>query len=64
MLHSRDGARFPPDMMLGIEAKEFNIVSVRPENLVSHGQSPLGVVWQTPSGCHMPFTEAWLPSDH
>ena len=37
MLHRRDGARFPPDMILGIQAKEFNLGFIRPEHLVSHG---------------------------
>jgi hypothetical protein len=34
MLHCRDGARFPPDRMLDIQAKEFNLGFIRPENLV------------------------------
>jgi hypothetical protein len=42
MLHLMDGARFPPDVMLGIQAKEFNLGFIRTENLVPHGQSPLG----------------------
>ena len=37
MLHRRDGARFPPDIMLGIQAKELNLGYIRPDNLVSHG---------------------------
>ena len=37
MLHHRDGARFPPDVKFGIQAKEFNLGVIRPENLVSHG---------------------------
>ena len=37
MLHSRDGARFPPDVTLGIQAKEFNLGFISPDNLVSHG---------------------------
>ena len=28
---------YPPDMMLGIQAKEFNLGFIRSENLVSHG---------------------------
>ena len=55
MLHLRDGASFPPDMTLGNQVKEFNLGFVRPENLVSHGQSPLGVFWQTPSGLSCVF---------
>ena len=50
LLHCRDGAWFPPDMMLGIQAKEFNLGFIRPENLVSHGLSPLGAFSKTPSG--------------
>ena len=30
------GAWFPPDMTLRIEAKQFNLGFIRPENLVSH----------------------------
>uniref|UniRef100_A0A4W5K2W6 Pyruvate dehydrogenase E1 component subunit beta n=1 Tax=Hucho hucho TaxID=62062 RepID=A0A4W5K2W6_9TELE len=37
MLHRRDGSRFPPDVTLGIQAKEFNLGFIRPDNLVSHG---------------------------
>ena len=49
MLHRRDGARFPLDMTLRIQAKEFNLGFIRPENLVSHGLPQ--------AGCHVPFTE-------
>ena len=37
MLRSRYGDRFPPDVMLGIQAKEFNLGFIKPVNLVSHG---------------------------
>ena len=44
MLHRRDGigqvmsgARFPPDVTLCIQAKEFNLGFIKLENLVSHG---------------------------
>ena len=37
MLQFRDGAKFPPDVTLGIQAKEFNLGFIRPQNLVSHG---------------------------
>ncbi|KAK6320196.1 hypothetical protein J4Q44_G00093030 [Coregonus suidteri] len=33
MLSLRDGARFPPDVTLGIQSKEFNLGFIRPENL-------------------------------
>jgi hypothetical protein len=31
------GAKFPLDMTLGIQAKDFNLHLIKPENLVSHG---------------------------
>ena len=50
MLYCRDGIDqvmsgtwFPPDMMLGIQAKEFNLCFIRPENFVSHGLRVLQV---------------------
>ena len=49
MLHRRDGARFSPDVTLGIQAIKLNLGFIRPENLVSHGLSPLGAFRQTPS---------------
>ena len=48
MLHCRNGARFPPDVMLGIQAKEFKLGFIRPENLVLHG---LRVFRCQPKGC-------------
>ena len=39
MLHRRDGAKFSPDVTLGIQAKEFNLGFIRPENLVSQSES-------------------------
>ena len=62
MFHRRDGLRFPPDVTLGIQFKEFNLGFIRPENLENQNQSPLGAFWQTPSG--VPFYEEWLPSGH
>ena len=47
MLYRRDGVRCPPDMTLGIQAKEINFGFIRPENLVS--ESPLDAFWQTTS---------------
>ena len=58
MLHRRDGAWFPPDVMLGIQAKEFNIGFIRPENLGSHGLKVLYVPFgKLQAGCHVPCTE-------
>ena len=37
LLHRSNGGKFPPDVMLGILAKEFNRGFIRPENLVSYG---------------------------
>ena len=37
MLHHRDGARLPTDVMLGILAEEFNLGFIRLENHVSRG---------------------------
>jgi hypothetical protein len=48
MLHCRDGAWFPPDVTLGIQAKEFNLGFIRPNNLS-------GAIWQTPSGLSCAF---------
>jgi hypothetical protein len=47
-----DGVWCPPDVTLGIQAKEFNLGFIRPENLVSHG---LGTFWQNPSGLSCAF---------
>ena len=57
MIHRRDGARFPPDVTVSIQVKEFNLGFIRPQNLVSHGL-------RVQVGCHVPFTEEWLPSGH
>ncbi|KAK3550941.1 hypothetical protein QTP70_010125 [Hemibagrus guttatus] len=50
MLHCRDGigqvmsgAWFPPDMTFAIQAKEFNLCFIRPENFVSYGLRVLQV---------------------
>ena len=48
MLHHRDGARFPLEVTLVIQVKEFNLGFIRSENLVSHGVSAFGAFWQTP----------------
>ena len=64
MFHCRNGARFPLDGTLGIQAKEFNLGFIRLENLVSHGLSPLGTVLfgKFQAGCHVPFTKERLLS--
>ena len=58
------GAWFPPDVTLGIQAKEFIIGFTRAEILVSHGQSPLGAFWLTPSELSFSFywevASVWL----
>ena len=55
MLHSRDGARFPPDVTLGIQAKEFHLSFISPQNFVL-AYSQRAVM------CF--FTKEWLPSGH
>jgi hypothetical protein len=51
---------FPTDVMLGIQAKEFNLGFIRPLNLVSHGLRVLYVLLsKLQAGCHVPFTEEW-----
>ena len=50
MLHRTDGARFLPEVKLGIQDKEFNLGFIRAENLVSRG-----AFWQTPSGLSCAF---------
>ena len=63
MLHRRDGARFPPNVMLGIQAKELNLGFIRPENLVSHGLRVLKVPFgKLQAGCRVPLTEECLLS--
>ena len=37
VLPRRDGARFPPDVTLGNQAKVFTLVVSRPDKLISHG---------------------------
>ncbi|KAI3351059.1 hypothetical protein L3Q82_005626 [Scortum barcoo] len=52
------GAWFPPNMTPGINAKEFNLCLIRPENFVSHGLRVLQVHFgklQVQAGCHVPF---------
>ena len=65
MLHHRDGARFSPDVTVAIQTKEFILGFIRPENLVSHGLRDVYVPFgKLQAGCHVPFTEEWLPSGH
>ena len=52
------GAWFPPDVMIGIEAKELNLGLIRPENLDGIRLGKLQ------ASCHVPSTEEWLPSGH
>ena len=61
MHHRRDGARFPSDLMLSIQAEEFNLGFIRPENLVSHGLRVLYVPFgKLQAGCRVAFIEEWL----
>ena len=62
MLHCRDGARFLPDVTLGILGF---IGFIRVENLLSHGLRVLYMPFgKLQAGCHVPFTEELLPSGH
>ena len=60
-------AWFLADVTIGIQAKEFNLGFIRPENqffsqFFSHG---LGVPFgKLQACCHVPFSEEWLPSGH
>ena len=49
---------------LGIQAKEFNLSFIRPENLVSWCESLLGAFGKLIAGRRVPFTEEWLQSGH
>jgi hypothetical protein len=42
---------------LGIQAKEFHLGFIRPENLVSYGLSVYGPFGKFQAGCHVYFTE-------
>ena len=68
MLHRRDGARFPPDVTLGIQAKELNLGFIRPENLVPYGLRGFRCIFgKLPSGLSYAFyfgvASVW-PLDH
>ena len=63
MLHHKDGARFPPDVMLGIQAKEFNLGFIRSEDLVSHGLRVFRCLLAN-SKQPVPFSEKWHLSGH
>ena len=56
MLPHKDGVWFPTYVMLGIQAKEFDLGFIRPDNLVSQGlESSLGAFWHNPSGLSCAF---------
>ena len=65
MLHRRTGASSPPEVTLGIQAEEFNLSFIRPENLVSHGLRVFRcLLANSKQGVMCIFTEEWLPSGH
>lgn len=72
MLHHWDGigqmlssAWFPPDMMLRIEAKQFNLGFIRLEYHVSHSLSVLYMLFcELQIGFHVSITDERLPSGH
>ena len=50
------GAWFHQDVTLGIQAIEFNLGFIRPENLVSHGLRVLLVTFgKYQASCHVSF---------
>ena len=54
--HDATTTRLPPDVTLGIQAKEVNLGFIKPENHVLHGlRDPLGAFWQTPNGLSCAF---------
>ncbi|KAI3364025.1 hypothetical protein L3Q82_010784, partial [Scortum barcoo] len=59
------GAWFPANMTPSINAKEFNLCLIRPENFVSHGlresfRCILANSKMHQAGCHVPSTQEWL----
>ena len=60
MLHRRDGARFPPDVTLGIQAKD-SIDFITPESLDSWSES---FKYLLANSKRVSFTEEYLPSVH
>ena len=59
------GAWFSPGMMLRIEAKQFNLGFIRPENLVSHSLiESFRCFFANSKQAFMSFTEERLPSSH
>jgi hypothetical protein len=65
MLHRKDSISQVMSQTLGYQAKQLNICFIRPENLVSHGLIVLYVPFgKLQAGCHVHFSEQWLPSGH
>jgi len=70
MHHGRDGVRwvmryawFETDVMLCIQAKEFNFHLIRPENLFPHALRIFRMTFCKLQGCyHKPFSQVWLPT--
>ena len=55
MLHHRDDARFPPDVMLGIQAKEFNLGFYQTRDSCFSWSESLKVHFgKVQAGCHLP----------
>ena len=60
----KHGSRFPADVTLGVQAKEFNLGLISPENIVSHGLRVFRCLLANSKWSIVPFTEEWFPSDH
>ena len=59
------GARFPPDVTLGIQDKKVQSwFRQNREYCFSLSESLLVPFGKLQAGCHVPFTEEWLPSGH
>ena len=57
--------RFPPDVALCIQSKEFNIRLIRPQNLLPHALKVFHVpFYKLQACCHVPISQEWLSSGH
>ena len=54
--------RFPPDVALCIQAKEFNFRFIRPHNRLLHALNLSRTFCKVLVCCHVPFSQEWLLS--
>ena len=59
-------ARFPPEAVLYIQAKEFNNYHlIRPQHILSHVLRAFHVPFcKLQACCHVPFSQEWLSAGH